>query len=61
VSSGSSLARLPQYDVPSVLQAVAEAEVAALLSIHETVAALADEKRALLTALTAQRVPYTLH
>ena len=37
-------------------QAVAEAEVAALLNIHETVAALADEKRALLTALTAQRV-----
>ena len=38
------------------MQAVAEAEVAALLGIHETVAALADEKRALLTALTAQRV-----
>ena len=42
--------------VEPAAQAVAEAEVAALLNIHETVAALADEKRALLTALTAQRV-----
>ena len=40
----------------STRQAVAEAEVAALLNIHETVAALADEKRALLSALEAQRV-----